>query len=83
MAAATKVAYLNGTPYYEGQALLNTSCAGGSCHASGAVGAGRNGAPHGLNFDVAPLTKASSAADVGVLKAGLMEVRDEAASCGV
>jgi hypothetical protein len=78
MTAATKVAYLSGTPYYEGQALLNTSCAGGSCHANGATGDGRNGAPHGLNFDVAPVTKASTAADLGVLKTGITEVREEA-----
>jgi cytochrome c5 len=78
MTAATKVAYLNGTPYHEGQALVNASCAGGTCHASGATGAGRNGAPHGLNFDVQPLTKSSTAADVSVLKAGLTEIRAEA-----
>jgi hypothetical protein len=78
MTAATKVAYLNGTPYYEGQAILNASCAGGSCHANGATGDGRNGAPHGLNFDVQPLTKSSTQADLGVLKAGITEIRDEA-----
>lgn len=78
MAAATKVAYLNGTPYYEGQAILNASCAGGSCHSNGATGDGRNGAPHGLNFDVGTLTKASTADDLTTLKAGVQEVRDEA-----
>lgn len=78
MAAATKVAYLNGTPYYEGQAILNASCAGGSCHSSGATGDGRNGAPHGLNFDIATLTKSSAANDLTTLKAGVTEVREEA-----
>jgi hypothetical protein len=77
MTAATKVAYLNGTPYYEGQAIMNASCAGGSCHANGATGIGRNGAPHGLNFDVQPLTKSSTKADVDVLKSGITEIRDE------
>jgi hypothetical protein len=78
MTAATKVAYVNGTPYYEGQALVNASCAGGSCHASGATGDGRNGAPHGFNFDVAPVTKTSTESDVSVLKAGVTKIRDEA-----
>lgn len=78
MAAATKVAYLNGVPYYEGQAIVNSSCAGGSCHANGATGDGRNGAPHGLNFDVQPVTQTSSANDVTVLRSGISEVREEA-----
>jgi hypothetical protein len=78
MVAATKVAYLNGVPFYEGQAILNASCAGGSCHANGATGDGRNGAPHGLNFDVQPVTLSSTAADVTVLKDGITKVRDEA-----
>jgi len=78
MAAATKVAYLNGVPLYEGQAILNSSCAGGSCHANGATGAGRNGAPHGLNFDVQPVTQSSTAADVATLQDGVTKVRDEA-----
>jgi hypothetical protein len=78
MAAATKVAYLNGVPLYEGQAIVNSSCAGGSCHANGATGAGRNGAPHGLNFDVQPVTQSSTATDVATLKDGVTKVRDEA-----
>jgi hypothetical protein len=78
MAKATKVVYLNGTPYVEGQGLVYQSCAGSTCHANGAVGAGRNGAPHGLNFDVQPLTKSATDADLAVLKHGINEVRDEA-----
>lgn len=78
MTAATKVAYLNGTPYFEGQALVNASCASGTCHANAATGDGRNGAPHGLNFDVQPVTKSSTKADVGVLKVGITKIRDNA-----
>lgn len=76
-AAKTKV-YLNGTPYVEGQALVYQSCAGTTCHASSAVGEGRTGAPHGLNFDVQPLTKTATAKDLSVLRAGINEVRAEA-----
>jgi hypothetical protein len=78
MKAATKVVFLGGVPYVIGQALVYQSCAGSTCHASSAVGAGRTGAPHGLNFDVQPLTKSATAADLGVLRAGINEVRNEA-----
>jgi hypothetical protein len=76
-AAKTRV-FLNGTPFVEGQALLYQSCAGTTCHASGAVGEGRTGAPHGLNIDVQPLTKSATAADLNILRAGINEVRGEA-----
>lgn len=76
--AATKVVFLDGTPYVEGQALLYQSCAGSTCHASSAVGEGRTGAPHGLNFDVQPLTKSATAEDLSVLHAGINKVRNEA-----
>jgi hypothetical protein len=78
MKAATKVVFLGGTPYVEGQALVYQSCAGSTCHASAAVGAGRTGAPHGLNFDVQPLTKSSSAKDLEILRSGINKVRGEA-----
>jgi hypothetical protein len=78
MPAATKVVYLNGVPFVEGQALVHQSCAGSTCHASSAVGEGRTGAPHGLNFDVAPLTKSATAKDLRVLRAGINEIRNEA-----
>jgi hypothetical protein len=76
--AATTVVFLDGTPYVEGQALMYQSCAGSTCHASGAVGGGRVGAPHGLNFDVQPLTKSATDADLSVLRSGINEVRNEA-----
>jgi hypothetical protein len=41
-----------GMPAYEGQALMETSCASTFCHTSGAVGEFRKGAPAGLDFDV-------------------------------
>ena len=78
MPAAMKVIYLNGVPFVEGQALVHQSCSGSTCHASSAVGEGRTGAPHGLNFDVAPLTKAATAKDLRVLRSGINEIRNEA-----
>lgn len=78
MPAATKLVYLNGVPFVEGQALVHQSCAGSTCHASSAVGEVRTGAPHGLNFDVAPLTKDSTAKDLRVLRTGINEIRTEA-----
>jgi hypothetical protein len=78
MPAAMKVVYLNGTPFVEGQALVHQSCSGGSCHSSSAVGEGRTGAPHGLNFDVAPVTKSSASKDLRVLRTGINEIRNEA-----
>jgi hypothetical protein len=78
MSAATKVVYLNGVPFVEGQALIHQSCSGGSCHSTSAVGEARTGAPHGLNFDVAPVTKSSTAKDLRVLRTGINEIRNEA-----
>ena len=76
--AAQKMVYLNGIPYVEGQALIHQSCAGSFCHAAGATGAARSGAPHGLDFDVAPMTKDSTATSLTVLQRGVNRVRDEA-----
>jgi hypothetical protein len=78
MDAAKKIVFLDGTPYTEGQALTYQSCAGSTCHASRAVGDGRTGAPHGLNFDVQPLTKSATVEDLRVLRSGINEVRNEA-----
>jgi mono/diheme cytochrome c family protein len=81
MQAATSVVYradADGTPFYAGQAIVQDSCSG-YCHAASAVGDLRNGAPHGLNFDVAPLTAQSPAGSDGVLRDGIAKVRDEAA----
>lgn len=79
MNAATQVVYAsNGTPYYAGQALVQASCAEGVCHSVYAENANRKGAPHGLNFDVAPLTASSSEANVAALRDGISHVRDQA-----
>jgi hypothetical protein len=43
---------------FDGQLLLQSSCAGGNCHSSSARGALRKGAPAGLNFDVVPASTA-------------------------
>jgi hypothetical protein len=81
MNAATQVVYAsNGTPYYAGQALIQASCAEGVCHSAYAENANRKGAPHGLNFDLAPLTSASSTANVDALRDGITHVRDHAGS---
>ena len=81
MNAATQVVYAsNGTPYYAGQALVQASCADGVCHSAYAENANRKGAPHGLNFDVAPLTSASSPANVSALRDGISHVREQAGS---
>jgi hypothetical protein len=77
MPAATQLVYTaQGTPYYAGQALVQQSCAAGVCHSSLAVGAGRLGAPHGLNFDAQPLSTADNAS-LAVLSAGVSKIRDE------
>jgi hypothetical protein len=79
MDAATQVIYAsNGTPYYAGQGLVQAGCAEGVCHSVYAENATRRGAPHGLNFDVAPLTSGSSAADISALRDGISHVRDNA-----
>src|SRR5688500_7897877 len=39
---------------YAGQAIMQRSCATG-CHSSKTSGGGRQGAPAGLNFDLAPI----------------------------
>jgi hypothetical protein len=81
MGAATVVVYradADGTPLYAGQAIVQDSCSG-YCHAASAVGDLRNGAPHGLNFDVAPLTAQSPTGSDGILRDGISKVRDEAA----
>lgn len=54
-AAARELVYDEcGLPMYAGQALVQSSCGNGSyCHMAEAAGAARNGAPAGLNWDVA------------------------------
>lgn len=76
---AQKMVYLNGIPYTEGQALMHQSCAGGLCHAQSATGDSRVGAPHGLDFDVVPMNKSSTPANLAVLQKGVSTIRDEAA----
>lgn len=81
MEAATTVVYRNdtdGTPFYAGQAIVQDSCAANFCHSAKATGANRTGAPHGLNFDVGPITASSVAGDDAVLRDGIAKVRDEA-----
>lgn len=45
---------------FGGQAILNTSCANGTCHTSTARGADRNGAPAGLDFDLLPVDESEA-----------------------
>lgn len=79
MEAATQVIYASdGTPYYAGQGLVQSGCAEGVCHSVYAEKAGRKGAPHGLNFDLAPLNAQSSEANIGALRDGISHVRDRA-----
>ena len=51
---------VGGTVQFGGQAILNTSCANGTCHSSTARGARRNGAPAGLDFDLAPVDESDA-----------------------
>jgi hypothetical protein len=78
MTAATSTYYLDGVPYYAGQALVHQSCAGSFCHAEGAMNAARKGAPHGVNFDDSPLLASSTTHDVSVLKSGVHTIREDA-----
>lgn len=79
MNAATQVVFAaDGTPYYAGQGLVQSSCADGVCHSAVAVDASRKGAPHGLNFDLHPLSAQSTAQNISALKDGVSKVRDEA-----
>jgi hypothetical protein len=81
MAAATQVVYAaDGTPYYAGQGLVQFGCADGVCHSALAEKGSRKGAPHGLNFDVRPLSAGSTADNISALRDGLSEVHDEAGS---
>lgn len=53
--AADRVVFVDdGTPMFEGQALLTLSCGSGVCHDSRASERARNGAPAGLDFDLFP-----------------------------
>jgi hypothetical protein len=70
--------YIDGIPYYAGQAMVFQSCAGSFCHAAAAENAARIGAPHGLNFDVSPLLASSTPHDVAVLERGIEAVREGA-----
>jgi hypothetical protein len=79
MDAAKTVVYAgDGTPYYAGQALVQSSCAEGVCHSVYAQNANRNGVPFGLNFDVAPLSASSEEASIAALREGITQVRDHA-----
>lgn len=79
MNAATQVVYAaDGTPYYAGQGLVQYGCSEGVCHSEVAVNDARKGAPHGLNFDLRPLTPTSTPANISALRAGVVKVRDEA-----
>ena len=81
MTAAKQLVYgTDGTPYYQGQALVQQSCAGSYCHVTTAMGDSRFGAPHGLDFDMTPLTAQAQPANVSALQTGVAKVRDEAAS---
>jgi hypothetical protein len=76
--AAERVVYLSdGTPYFEGQAIVHQSCAGSFCHANGAVGAARSGVPHGLNFDVQPVGMQSTPENLTALRNGIATIREE------
>ena len=78
--AANQVVFSpEGTPFMQGQALIHQSCAGAFCHASGAIGDLRKGAPHGLDFDVNPLTLTSQPLQLTSLQNGIAKVREEAA----
>jgi hypothetical protein len=61
---------------YAGQAIMNASCAGGTCHSSTAKGESRQGAPEGLDFDLAlaPPGAVIPGADGGVLAVQLNNV---------
>lgn len=67
-----------GTPFYQGQALVRQSCATSFCHTAGATGEARKGVPHGLDFDVSVLTVQSTVADVKRLRKGVAAIRDDA-----
>jgi hypothetical protein len=78
MVAATTVVYApDGTPFYAGQGLVQYGCAEGVCHSATAVEDARKGAPHGLNFDVRPLTAQSTPGNIVALRDGIAKVRDE------
>lgn len=78
--AKTIVYAPDGTPFYAGQAQVFQSCAGAFCHAAGATGAGRLGAPHNADFDTVPLGASPSAHDITVLRNGIERVRELAPS---
>lgn len=78
MNAATQVVYApDGTPFYAGQGLVQFGCSEGVCHSEVAVNDSRKGAPHGLNFDMRPLTAQSSPANLSALRDGVSKVRDD------
>ena len=79
MDLATQVVYASdGTPYYAGQGLVQFGCASGVCHSVYAEKGSRKGAPHGLNFDVGPLSSQSTAAAISALRDGLAQIHDNA-----
>ena len=50
--AARYVVDGEGRIVYAGQALLHDTCASGRCHSEAATGSGREGVPHGLDYDL-------------------------------
>lgn len=62
----------DGTPMFEGQALLTFSCGLGRCHSSFASERERNGAPAGFDFNLSP------ACDLGTDCTQLDALRDRA-----
>lgn len=79
MNAANQIVFgSDGTPFTDGQALVQQSCAGAFCHVSTATADLRKGAPHGLDFDVNPLTTTSQPLQVAALQNGVAKIREEA-----
>jgi hypothetical protein len=76
MTAATVLVYRGGVPHYEGQALVESRCAGGFCHSASAMGASRFGVPAELDFDVPVVTAGHGLADVERHRKGLAAIGD-------
>ncbi len=70
-AARSLVVNGEGQALYAGQAIINRSCAGGQCHASGAAGSVRQGVPKGLDFNLEPAPVLAAGAEGSVPSGGL------------
>jgi mono/diheme cytochrome c family protein len=69
---------VEGMTPHTAQQLVNRTCAGGLCHSQDAVGALRNGAPAGLDFDLIPASASvQDSAKVLRSSAVVREWRDE------